>query len=272
MRTFVNSFLALVVAAVALAGCSAFSKKDSGIPAELRVGINTGYPPLGFEKDGQVQGIEADFARMLGEELGTKMVLVPMPLKDLIPALEDDRIDIIMAGMSVTKARSERAAFVEPYARVGQMALIREADYLKLRSPNAMNWPTSRVGVKSQTTGAKFAKTTLKGAKITEFNSVDDGIAALRAGEIDFFIHDAPTVWRVAGTPLDPDPELIGLYTPLTEEYLAWAVRKDDPELRRRLSDIIVEWKTDGKIKPVLDRWVPVRKVAKDAAEAPPAP
>lgn len=271
MRTFAKLFVALTVAAVALSGCSALSSKK-GIPAEMRVGITTGYPPLGFEKDGQVQGIEVDFARMLGEELGTKMVLVPMPLKDLIPALEDDRIDIIMAGMSVTKTRSEKVGFAEPYARVGQMALIRSDDYLKLRNPNSMNWPTSRVGVKSGTTGAKFAKTVLKGAKITEFANVDDGIAALRAGEIDFFIHDAPTVWRVAGTPLNPDPQLIGLYTPLTEEYLAWAVRKDDPELRQRLSHIVIEWKTDGKIKPVLDRWVPIRKVTKDAAAPPPVP
>jgi polar amino acid transport system substrate-binding protein len=163
MRTFAKLFSALVIAAMVMSGCSALSSKK-GIPAEMRVGINTGYPPLGFEKDGQVQGIEADFARMLGEELGTKMTLVPMPLKDLIPALEANRIDIIMAGMSVTKSRSEEVGFAEPYARVGQMALIRADDYLKLRTPSAMNWPTSRIGVKSQTTGAKFAKTTLKGA------------------------------------------------------------------------------------------------------------
>lgn len=266
MRTFAKSSFALLLALVALAGCTGMSSKKS-IPAELRIGINTGYPPLGFEQDGEVQGIEADFAHMLSTELGKKVILMPLPLKDLIPALEQDRIDIIMAGMSVTETRARRVAFAEPYARVGQMALIRKEDYLKLGGDNAMNWPTSRIGVKAQTTGAKFARTVLKQTVITDYDDVEEGIAALRAGKIDFFIHDAPTVWRVAGTPLNPDPQLVGLYTPLTEEYLAWAVRPGDTELHQRLSDIVVQWKTNGQIKTVLDRWVPIRRIAKDARE-----
>ncbi len=262
MRSCVNPLSTLVLAVLLLSGCSAMSSSQGAIPAEMRVGITLGYPPMGFEKDGQIQGIEADFARMLGEELGTKITFVPVALKSLIPAIEENRIDIIMAGMSVTEKRGERVAFVEPYARVGQMALIRKEDYLKLNEPNAMNWPTSRIGVKAHTTGEKFAHTVLKQAVTTEFETVDQGVAALRAGKVDFFIHDAPTVWRIAGTPINPDPDLIGLYTPLTEEYLAWAVSKDNTALQQRLSDIVIEWKTNGKIRSVLDRWVPIRKVA----------
>lgn len=268
MRTFLRSLTVLVIVTLSFSACSAFSSKKEEIPGVLRVGINTGYPPLGFEQDGQVQGIEADFAHMLGKELGKEIRFVPLPLKELIPALDGDRIDIIMAGMSVTKARAEKVAFCEPYARIGQMTLIRKADFTKYRTENALNWPTSRVGVKAHTTGAKFAMQSLGAAKVTEFNTVDEGVAALRAGKVDFFIHDAPTVWRVVGTPLNPDPELTGLYQPLTEEYLAWAVRKDAPQLRQQLSDIVVKWKTDGQIKSVLDKWVPIRKIAKDAAPA----
>jgi polar amino acid transport system substrate-binding protein len=270
MRSLRRLLSTLIVLTLALPACSTFSSKPKSDPGVLRVGINTGYPPLGFEQGGKVQGIEAEFAAMLGKELGREVRFVPLPLKDLIPALDDGRIDIIMAGMSVTQARSEKAAFVEPYARIGQMALIRQEDFGKLRSVSALNWPTSRVGVKAQTTGAKFARQSLGAAKVTEFKTVDEGVAALRAGKVDFFIHDAPTVWRVAGTPLNPDPELIGLYEPLTEEYLAWAVPKDEAQFRQELSDIVIKWKTDGQIKAVLDKWVPVRRVAKDAGETPP--
>jgi len=259
-----RSLVTLMVGALTMGGCSLLSSKQD-IASELRVGVNDGYPPLSFVEDGVVRGIEADFAQMLGEQLGKPVRFVPMQIDDLIPALNDNRIDIIMAGMSVTESRAEQAAFVEPYARVGQMALVREVDYLKLRNPAALNWPTSHVGVKKGTTGAKFAHDTLRTAKIVEFAEVDQAIAALRAGEITFFVHDAPTIWRIAGTPLNPD--LIGLYQPLTEEYLAWAIRKDATALRERLNDIVIEWKKNGKIKAVLDRWVPVRKVAADPGE-----
>ena len=261
MRHFHRSLSAFVIFALTLSACSTFSSNKETEPGVLRVGINTSYPPLGFEQDGKVQGIEADFAQMLGKELGKEVRFVPLPLKDLIPALDKNRIDIIMAGMSVTEARSKKVAFCEPYARVGQMALIREQDFSKYRAANALNWPTSRVGVKAHSTGERFAKQSLGGAKVVEFNTVEDGIAALRSGEVDFFIHDAPTIWRVAGTPLKPDPELVGLYTPLTEEYLAWAVPKSNTALKARLDELVVEWKANGKIKGVLDRWVPVRRV-----------
>jgi hypothetical protein len=67
-------------------------------------------------------------------------------------------------------------------------------------------------------------------AKLMPQPTVEDGVAALRHGVIDSFIHDAPTVWRIGGNPAEK--ELIGLYWPLSEESLAWAVRKSDGPLQ----------------------------------------
>jgi len=39
--------------------------------------------------------------------------------------LKGDRIDVIMSGMSVTPVRQHQVRFVQPYLRVGQMAIIR---------------------------------------------------------------------------------------------------------------------------------------------------
>lgn len=263
-----HSLLTISVGILVLSGCSLLSSQG-GVPDPLRVGVNDDYPPLSSVKDGKIEGIEVEFAKMLGKELDAEVQFVPLQLSDLIPALTGNRIDIIMAGMSVTEARAEEVAFVEPYARVGQMSLIRKSDYIKLRNPAAINWPTSRVGVKAGSTGASFAVDTLRTAQIVEFTTVDEGIAALRAGKVDYFVHDAPTIWLVAGTPLNPDPELIGLYQPMTEEHLAWAVRSDATGLRQRLSDVVEKWKTDDTITTVINRWVPIRKVAADPAPQP---
>jgi polar amino acid transport system substrate-binding protein len=89
------------------------------------------------------------------------------------------------------------------------------------------------------------------------FNSPDTGVAALRAGLITAFIHDAPTVWRVAGSPTER--ELMGLYQPLTEEYLAWAVRKDDSRLHDALNAQLSVLRANGDLQRVLDRWITVR-------------
>ena len=53
----------------------------------LRVGVSADYPPLVFERDGQIVGIEADNALAVGEIIGRKVSLSNMSFDKLIPAL-----------------------------------------------------------------------------------------------------------------------------------------------------------------------------------------
>ena len=50
-----------------------------------------------------------------------------------------------------------------------------------------------------------------------------------------------------------------GLYWPLTKEYLAWAVRKDDEPLRYAINRELAEMNQSGKLKELLSRWAPLR-------------
>jgi ABC-type amino acid transport substrate-binding protein len=101
------------------------------------------------------------------------------------------------------------------------------------------------------------AKAFFPRATLAPQSTIDDGITALRKGEIEVFIHDAPTVWRIAGNP--NEKELTGLYWPLTKEPLAWAVRKDDEPLRFALNRELEQWKLSGRLKQTLSRWVTLR-------------
>ncbi|MEW6270732.1 MAG: transporter substrate-binding domain-containing protein [Thermodesulfobacteriota bacterium] len=233
-------------------------------PAELRVGVATNYPPVIFEENGKVVGVEADLARKLGEELPTRITFVQLEWDELWPALRDKKVDVVMSGVSVTERRSNLVAFTDPYLRVGQMALIRKADMVKLSAPEAMSEPGRKVGVEKNTTGEAYARRHLEKATIVSYDSVDLALAGLRGGEVDYFIHDAPTVWRVVGRPPKEDPELIGLYRPLTDEYLAWAIRKEDAgTLGVLLDDKIGQWQKNGELQAVVDRWIPVKKVSR---------
>jgi len=168
----------------------------------------------------------------------------------------------VMSGTSITEARKEKFNFTTPYLEVGQMALVRTADFGKLRDPAAMDQPSSRVGFISRTTGDKWARETLKKAKLHAYGSTEEGVAALEADQIDFFIQDAPAVWRVTGGFKTSNPKLRGLYRPLTQEYLAWVVPKDDPQLLAELNAVLATWKKDGTIDDVLDDWITVRKTS----------
>jgi polar amino acid transport system substrate-binding protein len=231
----------------------------------LRVGTAADYAPLAFEQGRQLRGVEIDFAERVARELGRPLRLDRYRFEELIPALRDGRIDVIMTGMSITEDRSRLVRFTQPYLQVGQMALIRADEWDRRRGIEAMNRPESRVGFRPATTSDAFVRTRLPRARAVGFDSVEAGIASLRAGEIDYFVHDAPTIWRIVGGFRSDERQLTGLYEPLTDEYLAWAVRLEDTALAARLDAILAAWRRDGVVDEILDVWIPVRKIERPA-------
>jgi polar amino acid transport system substrate-binding protein len=230
-------------------------------PPPLRVGTAADYAPLAFEQGGELRGVEIDFAMRLASELGRPLQLERLRFEELIPALRDGKIDVIMTGMSITEDRGKLVRFTRPYLRVGQMALIRADEWERRRGIEAMNRPESRVGFRPATTSDAFVRARLSRARAVGFDSVEAGVASLRAGEIDYFVHDAPTIWRIVGGFRSDERQLTGLYEPLTDEQLAWAVRTEDTELAGRLDEILAGWQRDGLVEGILDVWIPVRKI-----------
>jgi polar amino acid transport system substrate-binding protein len=125
-----------------------------------------------------------------------------------------------------------------------------------------MDLPTSRVGFVSRTTGDAWARANLKKAKLHGYTNTAEGVAALESDQIDYFIQDAPAVWRVTGGFFTENKKVKGLYRPLTKEYLAWVVPKDNPELLAQLNKVMAKWKADGTIDDILDDWITVKKTS----------
>jgi ABC-type amino acid transport substrate-binding protein len=228
---------------------------------EFRIGIAPIYSPLAYKFRGQLVGLEVDFAEQLGKELDKQITFVETPWPELIPALVEGKIDIIMSGMSITAERAQLVSFAEPYMQIGQMALVRARDVSDFSNLKHFLDTTSRVGFVSDTTGEQTAKEIFTNAKLMPQPTIDDGIATLRKGVIDVFIHDAPTVWRIGGNP--DEKELVGLYWPLTKEPLAWAVRKSDVPLQFALSGKVKEWELSGRLKQLTSRWVTIHIVTR---------
>lgn len=254
---------AVAVAAIWLMGCTA-STQDATPAAEsavsqpvLRVGVTANYPPLVYKVDGKLVGIEIDLAGEVATDLDKRMEFVELPWKRLIPALVARDIDVIMSGMSITAGRERKVSFTEPYLHIGQMAITRVDELQRLASLSALLNAPITVGFEPETTGEAFVKSNMRNARPRAVDSIDGAITALRAREIDAFVHDAPTAWRIGSDPAYQD--LIGLYWPLTDEYLAWAVRISDRELRRVLSDQIDTMNKDGRIARITRKWIKVR-------------
>ena len=228
----------------------------TGHPNEtpLRIGVSPDYPPLIFKRDGKLAGLEVHFAKELSKELGRPLKFVSMKWDKQIPMLEAEKTDIIMSGMSITRARELRIVFSEPYIQNGLMALIRRKDAHKYDSAEDIVRSHANVGVQEGTTGDAFVQQKFPYARRVVVATPEDAAFNLRSRFIDMFIHDAHAVaWLVS----ENEADLTGVWTSLNEEYLAWGIRRHDQQLLDDVNAALAKWEKDGTLEAILERWLP---------------
>lgn len=226
----------------------------------LRVGVTANYTPIIYKDAGAITGLEADFANALGDALDRPVKFTELAWRDMFAALKEQRIDVIMSGVSITAERAQQFDFIGPYTTISQMAIIRANNAAHLGQPGAIHSGEYRIGYVSETTGADFVKHHLSSKSLAFYNS-RTGIQALLSGHIDFFIHDAPIVWQLANAHENRtyQEQLLGLYHPLTREPLGWAVNKNDTSLKVDIERVFQSWQTNGFIDALVAKWLPTK-------------
>ncbi len=244
----------MAVLAAALAGNVNAGQEPVGGQPVLRVGVAPNLPPMIFKEAGKLAGVEADLAQAVGRELGRSITFVELSWEDLIDSLEAGKIDIIMSSMSITRARQSRVAFSAPYLRVGQMALVR-ADNKFRYAPLGTSLATQTIGLKKATTGDLLIQQEFPRAKRKYFDSGDEAAKALSKKKIDVYISDSTMIWYLAGK--YEAQSLVAAPMVFTDETLAWAMRRSDPELAESVNKALKTIAESGELKRVITRWIP---------------
>jgi len=233
----------------------AVAQESASATSALRVGVSPVFPPMVFKQNGDLAGVEVDLARALGETLGRKVTFVELPWEDQIEALTAGRIDIIMSSMSITMARRFVIDFTRPYLLVGQMTLVRREDQGQYTLGFPIR-PPGTVGVLKATTGEFLVQREFPKASRKVFTSGTEAAQALKKKKIDLFISDSTLIWYLAG--MNAAEGLSAVPIPLSEEQLAWGIRKGDDKLLAAANEFIQKSSQDGSLKRILQRWTAV--------------
>jgi polar amino acid transport system substrate-binding protein len=256
-----------LVFAFLVAGCAQTPKTPSepkvADAATLRVGVTTTSPPFVFKQSGEIVGLDADMAREFARFIGKTLRFVDLEWDDQIPALLENRTDIIMSGMSITNMRKMSIAFSQPYYRSGLMAMVRKAE--ANRFPVSFygllgQAPAMRFGVVKGTTGEAYVNNNFASAqKITAYSSTREAIDALLTpvlvNRIDVFVQDGPILLMMLAQ--NQSADLTVLPSPLTDEYLAWGMRKTDPGLKESADRFLESIAKNGQLESIVKRWIP---------------
>lgn len=245
--------------AMLLSGCVVNQVGQSNKPGDqavLRVGISANAPPLVYKAGSKLQGLEIDFAGQLAAHLGMQVKFVELPWSKQLTSLEEGRIDIIMAGMTVTPKRSYRVSFAKPYLKSGQILLVRMKQANRFSSGiYSLMGNRYTIATISGTTGDFFITKTINGAKIVRYKTSKEAVKGLIAGTVDAVVHDAPVICYYAAA--HEADKLTPILQMATEEHLAWAVNKVDSALLEKVNGFVDEINADGRLQATIKRWIP---------------
>jgi len=224
------------------------------LAAPLRVAVDPHAAPLIFKTGDKYSGLEADFARGLGEALGRPVVFVEGTPANLINLLLNDKADIVMSGMAINRMRQVRAAFCDAYLRIGEVAVCRLADIgVYKNNGNLVNLKTE-VGVVAGSSGDVLVGEQFSFASRKSYVSNAAAMEALLDKKVDIVVTGYPeAIWENS----ENEAALGVVPTLLNQEDLAWAVRKDDDGLRAAANAYLEKQHAGGTLATMVRKWVP---------------
>lgn len=174
------------------------SGKDSGLTfqqgvdgkPELKMATNAAFPPYEFYESDKVVGIDAEVAAAIADKLGMKLVIEDMEFGSIIAAVTSGKVDMGMAGMTVTKERKQSVDFSTTYAKGIQSIIVMDGSPIKTVDDLGAEGAKYMIGVQQDTTGDIYATDDFGDARIQRFNKGADAVQALLTGKVECVIID----------------------------------------------------------------------------------
>jgi membrane-bound lytic murein transglycosylase MltF len=223
----------------------------------LRVLVSYSRTNYFLDRQLHAHGFEKDLMQAYGDYLNrdvpegslkTHVVFVPVPFDGLIPALLAGKGDVIAAQLTVTPAREARVAFTAPYIRdVAEVLVTHDSVVPPTRAEELAGRSLYLLRGSSYAEHARALSDQLAAAgkppieilEASENLATEDILEFVSAGVVEMTIADS----HLAGLWQDLLPRLrvhpgVSISTGGT---IAWAVRKENPELLGSLNGFVKE-------------------------------
>lgn len=226
----------------------------------LRIGTSADYPPYEFhtEIDGvdTIVGFDIALCQYIADDLGVELEITDMSFDSLLISLQQDKFDIVAAGMSPDEERLKAADFTDKIFESEQSIILRKADVALY--PTTAELAGASIGVQKGTIQEGIAEgITDKVVKLTKLSEL---ITELKTGKIDAVCIDYPC----ATAYVSGNDDLI--VSDIEIEYegpgTCLAVQKGETEWVEYLNGIIQTVNEDG----TMDQFIAEASMLADAS------
>lgn len=169
-------------------------QEDVAADAEtLTMATNAAFPPYEYWEGDAIVGIDAVIAGLIADQLGMKLDIQDMDFDAIIPAVVSGKVDMGMAGMTVTDERLESVSFSESYATGVQVVIVPENSPIETVDQLFSlldDGEDIQIGTQNATTGFIYASDDFGEEHVQAFNKGADAVQALVSGKLTCVIID----------------------------------------------------------------------------------
>lgn len=228
-----------------------FTTVEEGV---LHMATNAAFPPYEMvADDGGFEGIDVEIATLIAEKLDLELVVDDMDFSSVIAAVQTDKSDIAMAGLTVREDRLEYVDFTDTYATGVQVVIVKEGSDIATID----DLEGKMIGTQEATTGYIYCSDTPEKGGYGEDNVIayTNGATAVQAlldGKVDCVVIDN----EPAKAFVEANEGLKILDTEFTTEDYAIGVSKENTALKDAVNTALKELIADGTVQSIIDKYI----------------
>lgn len=225
----------------------------------FRVGLEADYAPFNWtqmdDSNGAVKidasseyagGYDVEIAKKVAEGLGKELVVVKIEWDGLVPALQANKIDAIMAGMSPTEDRKETIDFSDNYYKSDLVMVVKKGSKYE-NATSIQDFSGAKITAQLNT----FHYTVIDQIKGVKKEVPMDTFPVMRvaveSGILDGYVSERPeAVSAVSANKNFAFVEFTdGFETSDDDTAIAVGIRKGDDELRNKINEVLAGFTED---------------------------
>ncbi len=247
MKKLVSLLLAGIMAATMMVGCVNTAKSDKFV-----VGVDDGFAPMGFRDEAnEIVGFDIDLAKEAGKRMGKEVVIQPIEWSQKVLELNNDKIDVIWNGFTITEERKQEVLFTKPYLKNNQIIVVAADSDIAVKADLAGR----EVGLQSGSSAMDALTADPINEQIKACSEYENNVYALndlKIGRVEAVIVD-----EVVGKYyVAKEPESFKvLDESLAAEEYGIGVKMGNTELLEELQKAIDEMIADGTAAEISTKW-----------------
>ena len=285
-KYLVLALLGVMVAALALVGCSSGSSSKSASASassasasasassasasassaaagdikliangKLTIATSPDYPPFENLENGQYVGLDIEIAKAVAKELGLEPEFKTLQFDAIIPAIAaGGQADIGISGFSVDPERAKEIDFTKSYYIDDQaVAVMKDSPITDANADAELNKEGVIIAVQSGTTGEAYVQENYPKATAQAYGNSTDAFAAMQSGQANAVCTNKAVVEAMLADAYKDAKVVKSIAT--GEEY-AIVVSKDNVALTAAINEALAKLTSDGTIEKLVNQYM----------------